>query len=61
MCTIRSDESSTVLVGEAPPLEDVLNGSSKEEPFDRASFYEYATTHFFVESINFLSEVRCVC
>lgn len=53
----KTDESSTVIVGKTPPLEDVLDGSWTEPPFDKASFTAFAKRNLFAESLDFLSEV----
>lgn len=50
-------ESSTVIVGKAPPLEDVLDGSWTEQPFDKESFTAFAKRNLFAESLDFLNEV----
>lgn len=49
-----------VVVGTAPPLEDVLSGAYKEPPFDLDSFSAYATKTFFAENLAFLEEVSRV-
>lgn len=56
----RAEESSTVVVGAAPDLGEVLNGEA-EHPFDRESFTEYARRNLFVESLEFLVEVCLDC
>ncbi|CAM9250730.1 unnamed protein product, partial [Ectocarpus fasciculatus] len=55
-----TDKGSTVLVGTAPPLEDVLSGAYKEPPFDRDSFSAYATKTFFAENLAFLEEITAL-
>lgn len=52
------DERSTVVVGSAPPLEDVISGAYTERPFDLASFSAYAVKNLFSENLDFLREVR---
>lgn len=51
------EESSTVVVGQAPSLEDVLAGGF-EPPFDLASFMVFAERRLFLEAVVFLAEVR---
>ncbi|CAM9433977.1 unnamed protein product [Ectocarpus sp. 8 AP-2014] len=50
-------ERRTVVVGTAPPLEDVLSRVCTERPFDLDSFLAYAKKNFFAENLAFLEEV----
>lgn len=51
------DESLIVMVGTAPPLEDVIGGAYTERPFDLESFSAYATKNLCFENLAFLREV----
>lgn len=51
------DGDVTVVVGAAPPLEDVISGAYAERPFDLASFSAYSKTHHCAENLDFLKEV----
>lgn len=55
------DESSIVMVGAAPPLEDVIGGAYTERPFDLESFSAYAKKNLCFENLAFLREVCVVC
>lgn len=50
-------ERGTVVVGTAPPLEDVISRAYTERPFDLDSFLAYAKKNFFAENLAFLEEV----
>ncbi|CAM9678536.1 unnamed protein product [Ectocarpus fasciculatus] len=50
-------EGGTVVVGTAPPLEDVLSRAYTERPFDLDSFLTYAKKNYFSENLAFLEEV----
>lgn len=50
-------ERGTVVVGTAPPLEDVLSRAYTERPFDLDSILAYAKKNFFAENLAFLEEV----
>ncbi|CAM9784203.1 unnamed protein product [Pylaiella littoralis] len=54
---MAEDERSTVVVGSAPPLEDIISGAYTQRPFDLASFYAYAENKIFTENLDFLREV----
>lgn len=52
--------SGVVVVGTAPPLDDVLSGASTEKPFDLDSFMAFAKRNLFTETLHFLAEVRAL-
>lgn len=58
---MAEDERSTVVMGSAPPLEDIISGAYTERPFDLASFYAYAENKIFTENLDFLREVGLGC
>lgn len=53
-------QRAVVVIGNAPPLEDVLSGASAEAPFDLASFTTFAERSFFTETLMFLAEVGAI-
>lgn len=52
------DERLIVVVGNIPPLEDIISGACTEKPFDLESFNAYARNNHFVENLDFLRKVR---
>lgn len=55
------DENSIVMVGAAPPLDDVIGGASTERPFDLESFSAHAKKNLCFENLAFLREVCILC
>ncbi|CAM9797094.1 unnamed protein product, partial [Discosporangium mesarthrocarpum] len=49
---------SAVVLGEVPRLEDLIEGTSTEEPFSLASFTSFAKARLFEEAVIFLVEVE---
>ncbi|CAM9298781.1 unnamed protein product [Phaeothamnion confervicola] len=51
-------EQKAVILGEAPPLEDLLRGLVSRPPFDFESFSKFAKASYFIEGIDFWLEVE---
>ncbi|CAM9347070.1 unnamed protein product [Choristocarpus tenellus] len=56
----ETKNSMVVVVGKEPGLEDLLTGRSNQEPFDLASFTNFAKANLFEETVDFLRAVQAL-